>query len=95
MLRRMVEEKYVSEAEAQAASEAPLGLNVRKDPPTIAPHFLEEVRKYLEREYGSQRIYQGGLKVYTTLDPVMQRAANDAVRTSVPDPETAAALPVT
>jgi penicillin-binding protein 1A len=80
VLRRMVEEKYVSEAEAQAASDAPLGLNVRKDPPTIAPHFLEEVRKYLEREYGSQRIYQGGLKVYTTLDPSMQRAANNAVR---------------
>ncbi len=80
VLNRMVEERYVSQAEADAAREAPLGLNVRKDPPTIAPHFLEEVRKYLEREYGSQRIYQGGLKVYTTLDPEMQRAANAAVR---------------
>jgi len=80
VLNRMLEERYVSRAEAEAAREAPLGLDVRKDPPTIAPHFLEEVRKYLEREYGSQRIYQGGLKVYTTLDPGMQRAANAAVR---------------
>jgi penicillin-binding protein 1A len=79
VLNRMLEERYVSPAEAGAAREAALGLNVRKDPPTIAPHFLEEVRKYLEREYGSQRIYQGGLKVYTTLDPAMQRAANAAV----------------
>jgi penicillin-binding protein 1A len=38
------------------------------------------VRKYLEKEYGSQRIYQGGLKVFTTLDAGMQKAANDAVR---------------
>ncbi len=79
VLRRMVEEKYVSVAEAEAASEEPLGLHVKKDPPTIAPYFLEEVRKYLEREYGSQRIYQGGLKVYTTLDPALQRIANEAL----------------
>jgi penicillin-binding protein 1A len=38
------------------------------------------VRKYLEREYGSQQIYQGGLQVYTTLDPAMQEAATRAVR---------------
>ena len=65
----MADEKYVSREEAEAAKQAPLGLRLRKDPPSIAPHFLEEVRKYLEREYGSQRIYQGGLRVYTTLDP--------------------------
>ena len=53
----------------------PLGLRLRREPPSIAPHFLEEVRKYLEREYGSQRIYQGGLRVYTTVDPALQRAA--------------------
>jgi penicillin-binding protein 1A len=79
VLNRMVEEKYISDVEARRASEEPLVLHVRKDPPSVAPHFLEEVRKYLEREYGSQRIYQGGLRVYTTLDPGLQRAANDAV----------------
>ena len=38
------------------------------------------MRKYLEKEYGSQRIYQGGLRVYTTLDPEMQRLAVSALR---------------
>ena len=80
VLQRMVEEKYISEAEGQRAMGEPIRLRLRKDPPSIAPHFLEEVRKYLEREYGSQRIYQGGLRVYTTLDPALQRAANRAVR---------------
>jgi penicillin-binding protein 1A len=80
VLERMAEEKYVSREEAEAAERSPLGLHLRKDPPSIAPHFLEEVRKYLEREYGSQRIYQGGLRVYTTLDPGMQRAAVRALR---------------
>src|SRR5215470_5067454 len=80
VLDRMAEEKYVTRAEADEAAAQPLGLHLRKDPPSIAPHFLEEVRKYLEREYGSQRIYQGGLRVYTTLDPQMQKVAADAVR---------------
>ncbi|HXK10814.1 MAG TPA: PBP1A family penicillin-binding protein [Vicinamibacteria bacterium] len=80
VLDRMAEEKYVTREEADAAKVQPLGLHLRKEPPSIAPHFLEEVRKYLEREYGSQRIYQGGLQVYTTLDPAMQRAAVRALR---------------
>ncbi len=79
VLDRMAEEKYISREEADAAKGAPLGLHLRKEPPSIAPHFLEEVRKYLEKEYGSQRIYQGGLRVYTTLDPAMQRSAARAV----------------
>jgi penicillin-binding protein 1A len=80
VLDRMAEEKYVSREEADAAKRAPLGLHLRKEPSSIAPHFLEEVRKYLEKEYGSQRIYQGGLRVYTTLDPAMQRSAVRALR---------------
>ncbi len=43
------------------------------------------MRKYLEREYGSQRIYQRGLRVYTTLDPGMQRQAVRALRKGAPD----------
>jgi penicillin-binding protein 1A len=80
VLDRMVEEKYISAAEAEKARGKPLKLAVRRDPPKAAPFFVEEVRKYLEREYGSQRIYQGGLRVYTTLDPRLQRAATQALR---------------
>jgi penicillin-binding protein 1A len=80
VIDRMVEQKYVTTEEGEAAKRLPLGLHIRKDPPSIAPHFLEEVRKHLEREHGSQRIYQGGLRVYTTLDPAMQRAAVRALR---------------
>ena len=81
VLERMAEEKYVSREEAEAAEGGRRsGCTCARTPPSIAPHFLEEVRKYLEREYGSQRIYQGGLRVYTTLDPGMQRAAVRALR---------------
>jgi len=80
VLDRMADEKYVSREEADAAKLRPIALRQRRDPPSIAPHFLEEVRKYLEREYGSQRIYQGGLRVYTTLEPSAQRAAVRSLR---------------
>ncbi len=79
VLSRMQEERYISAREAETARASDLGLNLHRPPPSIAPYFLEEVRKYLEREYGSQRIYQGGLQVHTTLDPAMQRAAARAV----------------
>jgi penicillin-binding protein 1A len=80
VLQRMLEERYISNEEAQRAMAQPLALNLHKDPPSIAPYFLEEIRKYLEREYGSQRIYQGGLRVYTTLDPTLQQAATLALQ---------------
>ncbi|HKZ30829.1 MAG TPA: PBP1A family penicillin-binding protein, partial [Vicinamibacteria bacterium] len=80
VLDRMADEKYVSREEAEAAKRKPITLHLRRDPPSIAPHFVEEVRKYLEREYGSQRIYQGGLRVYTTLDPQAQGVAVRSLR---------------
>jgi penicillin-binding protein 1A len=83
VLDRMVEEKYILRTEAEAAKATPLDLKVRRDPPSLAPYFLEEVRKHLEREYGSQRIYQGGLRVYTTLDSRMQAAANRATQKGI------------
>ena len=79
VLDRMAEEKYITEVEAEVAKKTPLNLRPKHEPPSGAPHFVEEVRKYLEREYGSQRIYQGGLSVYTTLDPALQQAAMRAV----------------
>ena len=46
-------------------------------------YFKEEVRKQLVQKFGSDRVYQGGLKVYTTIDPEMQKAAEAEVRRSL------------
>jgi penicillin-binding protein 1A len=80
VLGRMLEEKYITAEEARSAQAEPLKIKLKREPPSIAPYFLEEVRKYVEKEYGSQRIYQGGLRVYTTLDSSTQVVANRAVR---------------
>ena len=40
---------------------------------------MEEIRRYLENKYGTDQVHEGGLKVYTTLDVDLQKAANQAV----------------
>ena len=49
------------------------------DPNSLAPYFVEEIRRYLENKYGSDQVHEGGLRVYTSLDMDLQRAANQAV----------------
>ncbi|MBR5346906.1 MAG: PBP1A family penicillin-binding protein [Deltaproteobacteria bacterium] len=81
VLSRMAEDGYISEREADEAAKEPVKLRSRSlklDNP--APYFCEQVRRYLQRTYGEQMLYEGGLKVFTTLDPKLQKAAQEAVR---------------
>ncbi|HVS74570.1 MAG TPA: PBP1A family penicillin-binding protein [Candidatus Acidoferrales bacterium] len=80
VLSRMAEEGKISDAAADAAKKAPLGLHIQYPRNDLAPYFFEEVRKYLESTYGTEAVHERGLRVYTTLNVSMQRAANQAVR---------------
>jgi penicillin-binding protein 1A len=75
----MLEDGKITVAQADAARNAPLGLNVAHDPNSLAPYFVEEVRQYLENKYGADEVHAGGLRVYTTLDMDWQAAANQAM----------------
>lgn len=76
----MLEDGDITAAQAAAARSAPLGLHVEPPPNSVAPWFVEEVRRELDREFGSDRVHEAGLKVYTTLDLDLQDAANKAVQ---------------
>ena len=65
----------------------------RQQPPSIAPYFVEEVRKHLESSYGAKVLYESGLTVTTTLDPALQEAANRAVERGPAAARQAARLP--
>ncbi len=78
VLMRMLADGHLTEAQTAAARAEPVHLRPRGADP-LAPHFLEMVRQHLASQYGSRRTYEGGLRVHTTLDPDMQRAANEAV----------------
>ncbi len=80
LLERMAEQGYISEAEARAAASVPLELRERRRQRQLGSYFIEEVRKFLVDRFDRQLAYGGGLRVYTTLDPQMQRAAERAVR---------------
>ncbi len=79
-LQRMAEEKYISQAEADEAKQRPIIVrNHLSDQPSVAPYFVEDIRKYLEDKYGAKQLYEKGLSVQTTLDYDLQAAANRAL----------------
>src|SRR5499433_3104125 len=80
VLHRMQEEGKISPTEEAAARKTPLGLHVQYPRNDLAPYFFEEIRKYLEATYGTEAVHERGLRVYTTLNIGMQKAANQAIR---------------
>jgi penicillin-binding protein 1A len=73
----MADERYITQAVADAAKQKPIVTRGQPtQPPGIAPFFVEEVRKHLERQYGAKVLYENGLAVRTTLEAAMQEAAN-------------------
>jgi penicillin-binding protein 1A len=79
VINGMLEDGKITAAEAADARSAPLVLHLAHDPNSLAPYFVEEIRRYLEGKYGADQVHEGGLKVYTTLDVDLERAANQAV----------------
>jgi penicillin-binding protein 1A len=57
----------------------------------FAPYFVEYVKQILIEKYGVNKVFEGGFNIYTTLDPSMQVAAEDAIKQILPDPEDPAA----
>jgi penicillin-binding protein 1A len=79
-LGRMAEVGYITPAEAEEAKKKPIVTRGEPGgPQTIAPYFLEEVRKELEQRYGATRLYENGLSVQTGLDASLQEAVNRAL----------------
>ena len=57
VLDEMLSDHKITEAEAEAAKAAPMGLHLEAPANTEAPYFVEEVRRQLEREYGSDEVH--------------------------------------
>src|SRR6185437_9272197 len=55
VLQRMADEGYITQAQADDAKQKPIVTHGQPNqPPGIAPFFVEEVRKHLERQYGAK-----------------------------------------
>ena len=69
--------------QADSLQRLPLEIHPSPAPLGDAPYFTEMVRQYLERNYGEDALYQGGLSVYTTLNSELQKAAEEALLTEL------------
>ena len=82
VLRRMHEDGFITADQAETAKTQPLHFTLKRTDIT-APHFVMYVRDLLVKKYGEQKVLQGGLEVTTSLDLVIQTAAEDAVRQEI------------
>lgn len=84
VLARMVDNKVITQAEADAAKAQVLAYAPPKDNSSgSAPHFAEMILQQLYEKYGEEAVTRGGYRVTTTLDVTLQRAANEAVATQI------------
>ena len=79
VLTQMAENKYVTEAEVQDAKRDPLILSRTSLVGSEAPYFVDMVKDHLLEKYAEQDLLNANYRVYTTLDPQVQRAAAAAV----------------
>ena len=81
VLANMVREGWLSPDEAETIGATEVHI-VDDDPEDrLAPYFVEQVRQYLEANYGVKKLYEEGLRVYTTLDAELQRKAEENFET--------------
>ena len=79
VLNAMLEDGKITAAQATEAKSKPIVLDLQKDPNSLAPHYVEEIRRYLEAKYGADQVHEGGLRVYTSLDMDLQKSARQAL----------------
>lgn len=82
VLRRMVEDRYISENQAREAlaeeirfSQARIGIR--------APHFVMYIKELLERRYGPRLVERGGLRIKTSLDIGLQEKVEEIVSANI------------
>jgi penicillin-binding protein 1A len=80
VLAAMRENGKISEEESRQARATPLNLNIQRWTNNIAPYFVEDVRLFLEKKYGTEVVQEKGLRVYATLNVRLQRRAEQALR---------------
>jgi len=85
VLNQMVENKTISSEDAQAAMKAPLRLVSGGLPSSAAPYFVDMVKDHLLDRFSEPELLSESFRIYTTLDPALQRAAAQAVEIGIQD----------
>ena len=79
VLSEMESDGEITHQQAEEGRQTPLGLHISQPDASVAPWFQEEVRRELEKRFGTDEVHEDGLRVETTLDLTLQQTANRAV----------------
>ncbi|HET7578800.1 MAG TPA: transglycosylase domain-containing protein [Bacillales bacterium] len=90
VLHAMVTAGYITKKQASAAAKQPLDFvnhHKEKNPQNLAPYFEKTVERVLKNKLGipTEMIHSGGLRVYTTLNPKLQKIAKQKVDKYIPE----------
>ncbi len=80
VLKRMADEGYIDSAEKTAAMEEPIVLKLAESVDNNeTSYYVEHIRRYLQKKYGANTLYRGGMKVYINMDLQKQILAQNAL----------------
>jgi len=80
VIHRMALLGFISEQEKTEALHTQLALGQVADPVNKSPYFVEFIRQFIQKKYGTNKLYRDGLRIYTTLNYTNQLSAKKAVR---------------
>ncbi len=84
VLQVMADQGYITQQRAVSVSKKKIG--VYPHPPSMnndmANYFTDYVTRVLTKRYGSRQVFEGGLKVYTSIDMTWQREAIDVIKST-------------
>lgn len=69
LLKRMLKARKIDKDEYEIAIAAPVIGERSSMQQYASDYFIEHIRLYLERKYGTEKLFEGGLRIYTTIDP--------------------------
>ncbi len=83
VLEAMVDNGTLSRPDAEQAKATPLKLAPPNVEASDAPYFVDMVKDAVVSKYGEHELNDQGFRIYTTLDPDLQRAAAEAVQVGI------------
>src|SRR6202030_805763 len=83
VLGQMLENKYINDVDMQDAKRAPLKIVRASVSGSEAPYFVDMVKDHLLDKYSENQLLSENFRVYTTLDPALQRDAAAAIETGM------------
>jgi len=82
VLQKMADLGYIKQAEAHYAASEPINLSSASGA-VNEPYFVEYVKQQLIDKYGAKKVFEGGLKVQTTIEPSLQAAGIQAIKNTL------------